>query len=193
MVKQIRNGELVEKLIQDGKSYFRWLQKKSDLDGPLSSLLADTDFENVNGIDDVLVEKTKEELRLAYAEDVLEDYEGDHYEKAVETVVKSVRGPVCLFEVMLCLAISINEMFEDLDAADGPAHFFGILMKNCGLDLYDEEDYDTRPETVDTYWKKRIEMIRKLIFPGCDVQESLWKQMNFWIDRHTNEDGEWVD
>ena len=31
-------------------------------------------------------------------------------------------------------------MFEDLDAYDGPSHFFGILLKNCGLDLYDEED-----------------------------------------------------
>lgn len=191
MVKQIRNSELVEKLIDRGDGYFCWLQRKSGVDGPLASLLADTDFLDAAGVDDVLVEKTKEELRRAYAEDVLT--EDDASDKEIEEVIRSVRGPVCLFEVILCLAISVNEMFEDLDAYEGPAHFFGILMANSGLDKYDEEDLDMHPFVVKSYWENCIKKIRSQLFPGCGAENSLWKQMNSWVDQHTNEDGEWVD
>lgn len=191
LVKQIRNGDIVERLIDRGDGYFAWLQRKSGLDGPLSSLLAETEFVNSCGNDEILMEKAKEELRRRYAEEVLED--DCVSDKEIETVNKSVRGPVCLFEVILCLAISINEMFEDLDAYDGPAHFFAILMKNCGLDLYDEEDFDTHSLMVKTYWDIHIKKIRTTLFPGCNAADSLWNQMNSWVDQHTNEDGEWVD
>lgn len=191
LVKQIRNGDIVERLIDRGDGYFAWLQRKSGLDGPLSSLLAETEFVNSCGNDEILMEKAKEELRRRYAEEVLED--DCVSDKEIETVNKSVRGPVCLFEVILCLAISINEMFEDLDAYDGPAHFFAILMKNCGLDLYDEEDFDTRPDDVRGYWDRHIKAVHSAIFPGCKATDSLWNQMNSWVDQHTNEDGEWVD
>ena len=111
LVKQIRNGDIVERLIDRGDGYFAWLQRKSGLDGPLSSLLAETEFVNSCGNDEILMEKAKEELRRRYAEEVLED--DCVSDKEIETVNKSVRGPVCLFEVILCLAISINEMFEE--------------------------------------------------------------------------------
>ena len=209
-MKQIRTGELIEKLMDRGDSYFRWLQRKSDLTGPLSSMLADTEFVSLYGLDDILKEKAKEDVRRAYAEEMCED------EKDIETVIKSIRGDCCLYEVILCLAVSINEMFEDLEAYDGPAHFFKIMMENAELSKFDEEDYDVHPEYVRSYWQKCINRIIKRdysdtgkfgLFPLSNLElwsdntkefvdrrdVSLWQQMNDWVDLHTNEDGEWVD
>ena len=207
MVKQIRNGELVEKLLDRGDGYFYWLQKKADISGPLSSMLADTVFVSVDGLDDVLMEKAREETRRNYAEDILKGEKGDVSDKDVETVVKSIRGDCCLLEVIYCLSVSLNEMFEDLAAADGPAHFFGILMKNAGLDFHDEEDWDTWPDKVKKYFEDHIRIILERRYeadgkgglcycPGTSSDlrcMSLWHQMNEWVDLHTDEDGEWVD
>ena len=209
LVKQIRNGETVDKIIDLGESYFHWLQKVSGLSGPLSSMLADTEFVSVDGIDDVLMEKAKEETRRRYAEHIAEKEDLD--DKETETVYKSIRGNCCLFEIMVCLAYSINEMFEDTDAYDGCEHFFSIMLKNAGFDRYDEEDWDMRPDDIREYWQKHIRMVleREYGFYGgggffplesrkdFEVTDrrmiSLWQQMNDWIDQHTNEDGEWVD
>ena len=214
LVKQIRNGELLGTIMDRGDSYFHWLQEKSGLSGPLSSMLAETKFISVDGIDDVLLEKAKEEVRQTYTSYIREKDGLD--DKDAETVYKSIRGDCCLFEVILCLSFSLNEMFEDLDAYDGPSHFFGILMKNCGLDLYDEEDFDTIGEQVKNYWRRCIDRIimrsyedsgKGGLFPLEWVEDyrddrktypdqrliPLWQQMNNWVDQHTNEDGEWVD
>ena len=215
MVKQIRNDEVVGKIIDQGDGYFHWLQKVSGLSGPLSSMLADTEFVSVKDIDDVIEKKAKEEIRRKYADDISEKENLD--DKETETLLKSIRGDCCLFEVIVCLAYSINEMFEDLDAYDGCAHFFNILMENAGFNQYDEEDYDMNPEKVKTYWEVRIKLIidREYspdgtgggLFPLKWVSDyrddrksytdrrsiSLWHQMNDWVDEHTNEDGEWVD
>ena len=205
MVKQIRDGEVVQKIMDRGDGYFRWLQHHSGLSGPLSSMLADTDFVSMDGLDDIFMEKAKEETRRMYAEEVCEDASD------VETVYKSVRGNCCLFEVIFCLAVSLNEMFEDLEAYDGPAHFFEKMMENGGFDKYDEEDWDMDSEKVRAYWKRCIGRIlgREYGFYGAgglfplepredfEVTDrryiSLWQQMNDWVDQHTNEDGEWVD
>ena len=208
MVKQIRNGELVGSIMDRGDGYFHWLQKVSGLSGPLSSLLAETEFVSKDGIDDILVEKAKEEIRGMYANEIAEKENLD--DKATETLYKSIRGDCCLFEVIVCLAYSINEMFEDLDAYDGCEHFFEILMHNCGLDIYDEEDLDTIGEVVQKSWENRIRIILNReynyygvggLFPMTPTDDaitdrrgiSLWQQMNDWVDQHTNEDGEWVD
>lgn len=215
MVKQIRNDEIVGKIIDHGDGYFHWLQRVSGLSGPLSSMLADTEFVSVKDIDDVIEKKAKEEIRRKYADDIAEKENLD--DKETETLLKSIRGNCCLFEVMVCLAYSINEMFEDLDAYDGCAHFFNILMENAGFNQYDEEDYDMDPEKVKKYWEDRIRIIVDRnyktdgsgggLFP-LDFKNkehdpskvyldlkfvSLWHQMNDWVDEHTNEDGEFVD
>lgn len=213
-MKQIRNGEVVEKVLGNFHGYFHWLQKVSGLSGPLSSMLAETEFVSVGGIDDILVEKTKEEIRRKYVEDIAKEDELN--DKDAETLYKSIRGDCCLFEVIVCLAYSINEMFEDMDAYDGCAHFCSVLMKNAGFDRYDEEDWDMRPEEVRAYWQKCIYRILNRtysdtgaigLFPLTWIEDyrddrisytdrrlvSLWQQMNDYVDEHTNEDGEWVD
>ena len=207
LVKQIRNGEVVEKLLEKGLGYFYWLQEKSGCGGALSSMLAETVFVSVDGLDDILVDKTKEEIRRKYAEDIAE--QEDLNDKDAETIYKSIRGDCCLFEIILCLAFSLNEMFEDFDAFDGPSHFFGMMMSNAGFDLYDDEDLDSIGEQVKEYWQRCIDRILKREY-GVDgklslfcLKEpykerdfnkiSLWKQLNIWVDQHTNEDGEWVD
>ena len=215
MVKQIRNDEVVGKIIDQGDGYFHWLQRVSGLSGPLSSMLADTEFVSVKDIDDVIEKKAKEEIRRKYADDIAEKENLD--DKETETLLKSIRGNCCLFEVIVCLAYSINEMFEDLDAYDGCAHFFNILMENSGFNRYDEEDYDMNPEKVKAYWEDRIRIVVDRSYktdgsggglfpldkrslrpnnegPYSDRRKvSLWQQMNDWVDQHTNEDGEWVD
>ena len=208
MVKQIRNGELVGNLMDRGDGYFHWLQKVSGLSGPLSSMLAETEFVSKDGIDDILVEKATEEIRRKYAEEITE--KEDLNDEETETIYKSIRGDCCLFEVIVCLAYSLNEMFEDQDAYDGCEHFFGILMSNAGLDIYDEEDWDMNEDLVKGSWEKHIRKILDRsdnhygvggLFPMTPSDEaisdrrgvSLWQQMNDWVDQHTNEDGEWVD
>jgi len=215
LVKQIRNDEVVGKIIDQGDGYFHWLQRVSGLSGPLSSMLADTEFVSVKDIDDVIEKKAKEEIRRKYADDIAEKENLD--DKETETLLKSIRGNCCLFEVIVCLAYSINEMFEDLDAYDGCAHFFNILMENSGFNRYDEEDYDMNPEKVKAYWEDRIRIVVDRSYktdgsggglfpldkrslrpnnegPYSDRRKvSLWQQMNDWVDQHTNEDGEWVD
>lgn len=211
MVKQLRDNDVVGKAIDRGDGYFHWLQKKSGLSGPLSSMLADTEFISVDGLDDTLIKKAREETRRAYAEDI---YNEDP--KAAKTLCKSIRGNTCLFEVIFCLANAVNEMFEDTSAYDGVEHFFGILMDNCGLSKYDEEAYDLYPDQVKTYWENCIKRILERsysdlgeggLFPitwpelYSDDRKtysdrrfiSLWQQLNDWVDEHTNEDGEWVD
>ena len=193
-----------------GDSYFHWLQKKSGLSGPLASMLADTEFVSVDGLDNILKKKAKEDLRHEYAEEIAERDELD--DKDAETIYKSVRGDTCLFEVILCLASAVKEMFEEEDIA----HFFGIILKNVGLDVYDEEDLDLHPDAVREYWEKRIRIIVNReysdtgnggLFPLKNLELwsdntkefidrrtiSLWQQMIDWVDLHNNEDGEWVD
>ena len=206
MVKQIRNEEVVGKLIDQGDGYFHWLQGKTGLSGPLTSMLAETKFVSVDGLDDVLEEKAKEEMRRMYTEEIAEKEKLD--DKETEDLNKSIRGNCCLFEVILCLAVSINEMFEDLSAYDGPAHFVKILMENAGFDRYDEEDWDMREEEVKAYWERCIRRILERTYSDIGGggfftlksptdnkmnEISLWQQMNDWVDQHTNEDGEWVD
>ena len=207
-MKQIRNGELVGNLMDLGDGYFHWLQKVSGLSGPLSSMLAETEFVSKDGIDDILVEKATEEIRRKYAEEITE--KEDLNDEETETIYKSIRGDCCLFEVIICLAYSLNEMFEDQDAYDGCEHFFGILISNAGLDIYDEEDWDMDENRVRGSWEKHIQTILNReynhygvggLFPMAPSDEaisdrrdvSLWQQMNDWVDQHTNEDGEWVD
>jgi len=217
LVKQIRNGDLVDKLIERGDSYFHWLQERSGVTGPLSSMLADTEFVSLYGLDDILKERAKEDVREMYAESVLK---GDEYnDKNIETVCKSIRGNCCLFEVIFCLADAVNDMFDILeeDVDGGTKRFFGIMMDNAGFSTYDEEDWDMHEEEVKAYWEKCIDRILKRtyeedgyggLFPvkteiklednlvvPMPVEESvsLWQQMNDWVDEHTNEDGEWVD
>lgn len=213
MVKQIRNGELVGKLIDRGDGYFHWLQRKSGLSGRLSGMLADTVFVSLDGIDDVLRDKAKEETRRAYAEDILEE-DGNADAKKVEEVIKSVRGDCCLFEVIFCLADTLSGMFEDDEK--GTEHFFWVLIRNAGFALYDDEDLDNIGTQVEEYWQRCIKRVlersyddngRGGLFPLEWVEDyrddrktysdrrfiSLWQQMNDWVDQHTNEDGEWVD
>lgn len=210
MVKQIHNCEVVEELIKKGNGYFHWLQKISGISGPLSSMFADTEFVSKDKLDDVLVEKAKEEVRRRYTDDISEQ-EGIENDKDVEAINKSIRGDCCVFEVIVCLAISLNEMFEDFDAYDGTSHFCNIMMENAGFNRYDEEDWDMRPEEVKAYWEKHLNRILDReygfyggggFFPlepgkGVEVSDrrhiSLWQQMNDWVDQHTDEDGEWVD
>lgn len=201
-MKQIHNSDIVDKIINDGNGYFKWLQRISGVTGPLASCLADTEF-IAGELDETLAKKAKEEVRRKYVDDIAEQ-EGLFDDKVNETLFKSIRGNVCLLEVIVCLACSINEMFEDLDAYDGCAHFCDILLRNCWLTDENQENWD---ECVRRVIERRYDSDGNMgLFPlkhGLKGNGegpysdrrgvSLWQQMNDWVDQHTNEDGEWVD
>ena len=202
LVKQIRESDIVDKLISNGNGYFDWLQRISGVTGPLASLLMRTEFVS-DGIDDIIAKKAKEEIRRKYVDDIAEQ-EDLFDDKTDETLLKSIRGNCCLFEVIVCLACSINEMFEDLDAYDGCAHFCDILLKNCWLIDENQENWE---ECVSRVIERRYDADGNMgLFPlkhglkgngegpySDRRKVSLWQQMNDWVDQHTNEDGEWVD
>ena len=209
MVKQIRSGETLTELIDNGGSYFLWLEEKSGLSGPLSSLLAGCDFVSVDGLDDVLMKSAKEDLRQLYAEEKGINEEGEQDAKKIETIRKSVRGDCCLFEVILHLAMAVNESVNMTDE-DATSKYFAMMMDNAGFSLYDEEDWDMHTDIVTKHWTKCMKRIldrtydergKGGLFPCRDDEDrlddrrktSLWAQMNDWMDQHTNEDGEWVD
>lgn len=204
LVKQIVDSKLIKDIMDRGDSYFAWLERKTGLSGPLASILAGTDFRSIDGLDDILMESSKEDIRQMYANEI-----GGSDEKDIRKVYKSVRGDCCCLEVVTYIGIAINDLVN-LKEEDQTPEFVSKMLSNAKFDIYDEEDWDMNPENVAHYWKGRIEAILKReyepngnggFFPytklgvGFDDRRtiSLWQQMNDWIDIHTNEEGEWVD
>ena len=118
-----------------------------------------------------------------YAEEVGEDLN----DKEIETIRKSIRGDCCVLEVILRLALAVNEMVNMTDEDQTPK-FVEKMLENGGFNRYDEEDWDENPEIVSDFWHK---CLKKLF--SDERKTSLWQKMNDWVDEHTNEDGVWVD
>lgn len=200
MVKQIYDGEPVASVVNRGEGYFHWLQGRSGISGPLFSKLIDKDFKRLDS-DEVLKKKAKEEIRSLYAAET-----GDGDPGLEEHLVRSIRGDCSLIEVMLCLAISVTEMYDMPDVMDeftGAQKIMAMMMANAHLDSFDEEDYDAHPDFVGKYWDSTIDGVllegenKVCLFSSSELkretQQSLWQQMNDWTEEHTNEDGDWVD
>lgn len=204
MIKQIYDGDPVKSVVERGGGYFEWLMERSGISGPLFSLLVNEPFNRLES-DENLKRKAKEDIRQMYAFEVTERFALEDFCKNLsateEKLVKSIRGECSVLEVVLCLAVSLNDMFEASDD-DQINYFFELMMHNLGLDVYDDEDYDMHEESVKKYWQVRISDLNHKtdlktdlkfgLFSDLKPTENLWKQMNDFADEHTNEEGEFV-
>lgn len=196
MANQVKLPEVAE--IQ---GYLNWLNGQTKCSPEVGRILFETEFrwsieDDKNRAEDGL------KWRDRYAEDIgsgLSDVQRDR-------IRKTIHGKTSCYEVILSLAEDINAMVNE-EEESRTAEFFGILLKNLGLDGYDEEDLDYRGESA----RNEIEKILKkwmdreyencdknCIFPltkvsHCDKKVSqttpLWMQMNKWVEAHSDENG----
>ena len=199
MANQIRLPEAAEV-----KSYFCWLNEQSGCETEIGKILHETDFrwtveDDKNRAEDGI------KWRDRYAEDVgseLNDVQRDR-------IRKSIHGKTSCYEVILSLADEINAMVNE-EEESRTKEFFGILLENLGLNGYDDEEFYYRGEAARTEagrilqkWLDREyeNCDKNCIFPlkkvsQCDRKvsqnDSLWMQMNRWIEANSDENGQFV-
>lgn len=213
MVRQIPSTDVGEEALRHHDSYYTWLCNCSGIEGPLAQLFFETDFRWNEAIPDDAnrAKKAREELRERYAQHLLLGEDGlftEELRHKIDRVVKSILGPACVFEVLVSLAMELDEMLN-LEDKPEPEKYFARLMSNVGFDFYDEEDYDDNPEKVTKYWKKLMDGVLDRtylpdgeggLFPldmssesenpgyfdsGGDHDQrykSLWEQLQAWVD-----------
>lgn len=200
MARQIPSTNLAQEALKNHESYYKWLCMESGIEGPLARLFFETDFRWVDGIKD-------DENRAMEAKDLREQYAiyllaGDDAASVIfadkwhdiDRLKKSILGPACVFEVLICLAREMDAMLN-MDAESQVKKYFSVLMENAGFNFYDEEDWDDNAEKVEKYWKKVLDRVldrtysadgKGGLFPvegSTDaVQRSLWTQLQDWAD-----------
>lgn len=142
------------------------------------------------------------ELRRHYANDV--GKLANKSKRNIDRIWKSIKGKASVLEILLVICIHIDHLVnEDNEPWFMVPKFFNILIKNLKLDKFDDEEFDTIPDTVTKYWDKRLTIFMNReyenngfgggLFPilGSENQknESLWKQMNNWLVKNLDEDG----
>ena len=197
MVKQIPTCNFVKGIIDEGKTYFNWLEEKCGLvcdgvatkeDDALARHLASVEFISVDGIDDRVYKTAKEDLRQQYAAETAESADDE------ELLRKSVRGGYCLLEVILHLARKMVEM-TSTSSEDETPKFVRLMIRNAKYLAYEDE---IRPDKwmagcTSHILYRQYENGKYGLFGTPSEDKSLWQQMNDFVDLHTDEDGEWVD
>lgn len=205
MARQIPINNLVQDALKNHKSYYSWLCQESGIGGPLAQMFFETDFRWKEDIpDDENRAKDAVALREQYAIFILIGEETELISTEqwhdIDRIKKSILGPACVFEVLVCLARNLDEMLN-LEEKKDVGKYFHQLMENGKFDLYDEEDYDFDTEKVKNYWEKHMNCILDRtysadgtgsLFPfhGKIVdgnipdqrKKSLWDQANDWVD-----------
>lgn len=197
MVKQIPANDFVKGVIERGDTYFNWLEKKCGLvcdetttkeDDALARHLANVEFISVDGIDDQVMKTAKEDLRQQYAAEYSETIEEE------ELLRKSVRGGCCLLEIILHLAKRIVEM-TSTSSTDETPKFVRLMIRNAKYLAYEDEinPKNWMAGCTSHILYRQYEDGKYGLFGTSSEDKSLWKQMNDFVDLHTDEDGEWVD
>jgi hypothetical protein len=98
----------------------------------------------------------------------------------------------------------MDEMVNEGETGSMVPFFFEILMKNLGISVMDEEDFDLQKEATEAFWKAKIDRFldRKYesdgsnggLFVVKNVDEDLrnmpiWYQMNVFLEENLDEDG----
>lgn len=221
MVKQIPSSEVSQEALKGSCSYFTWLCQCSGLEGgPLARLFYETDFRWPDTVpDDENRAKNAKDLREQYAIYLLAgDHASDVISEAqwrdIDRMKKSIIGDACVFEVLVHLAIEMDNLMN-MNSESQIKQYFAKLMENAGFDLYDEEDWDGAPDKVDAYWKQVLDRVldrtylpdgEGSLFPLDVTSEKvasgeidqrtrpLWEQLNDWVDQEMEiDDGLWDD
>ena len=215
MVRQIPSTDIASEALKNHCSYFSWLCELSGAEGPLARIFYETDFRWPEGIED-------DENRAKSAKDLREQYAiyllcGDNalgiitkeQWHDIDLLKKSIIGPACVFEVLVCLAIELDSMLN-MEAESQVKIYFTKMMENAGFDVKDDEDWDENSEKTEKYWNKILEKVldrsykkdgKGGLFPlkNCSEEQdqrkkSLWSQMNDWADQEMDDnlDSEWA-
>ena len=137
--------------INDKQTYLNWLQKKSGFDGVLSRILFEADFSSSVDEDKIQMNKAKE-LRKVYSQEV------GSTRREKDRLWKSIFNECSMLEMIVYLAISMNEMLNESEE-DMTPKFFHVLLENGEFIGMDDEDWDFQQEAALRYWKNRIRMI----------------------------------
>lgn len=203
MVRQLPASDIGKDALKNHHSYFAWLCDQSGLHSPLSRIFYETDFRWSKDIpDDENRAKAGTELRETYAQHILVGKDGiitPEIRKSVDRLMKSIIGPASVFEVLVSLARTLDEMLN-LEAEPRSQDYFARLMENLGLDIYDDEDFDLRPEQthgavmeiINRWLDREFEPdgegglfpldATEMSFPD-QRKESIWAQMQAWVDQ----------
>lgn len=183
------------------KSYLSWLREKSGSSGALSQVLFDTDFRWTVLEDEIRVTDSLE-LRKKYAEEIGQNM--NKSEREIDRIWKSIHGKCSVFEIILGLCFHMDEMVNEGETGSMVPFFFEILMKNLGISVMDEEDFDLQKEATEAFWKSKIDRFldRKYesdgsnggLFVVKNADEDLrnmpiWYQMNMFLEENLDEDG----
>lgn len=203
MVRQLPTSDIGKNALKNHNSYFAWLCDQSGLHNPLSRIFYETEFRWSKEIpDDANRAKAGMELREAYAQHLLIGEDGvisPADRKNIDRLMKSIIGPASVFEVLVSIARTLDEMLN-LEEKPRPEVYFGRLMENLGLDIYDDEDYDLRPEQTRKAVQEALDkwMDRAFLPDGegglfpLDTTEksypdqrkvSIWEQMGTWVEQ----------
>ena len=204
MVIQIPSSDIGENALKNHDSYYLWLCKQSGINGPLAHLFYETEFRWDKDIpDDENRAKVAAELREQYAQHLLVGEDGlisPEMRKKIDIIVKSILGPVCVFEVLVSLSQALDGLLN-MDEEPHVDQYFSILMSNVGFDFYDDEDHDGNPEKVDQYWKKLMDRwLDRTFLPDGEGslfpldlkiwrengesdqrKKPIWEQLNEWV------------
>lgn len=197
MVKQIVTNDFVKGVVESGNTYFNWLKEKCGLslestsekeENALAKHLAMVEFISVDGIDDQVMKTAKEDLRQQYSAEYSESIEEE------DLLRKSVRGSCSLLEVILHLARRIVEM-TSTSVKDDTHKIVKMLLRNAKYLCYEDEIHPNKwfAGCTSHILYRQYENGKYGLFGTPSEDKSLWKQMNDFVDLHTDEDGEWVD
>lgn len=190
------------------KSYFGWLFykiRKNDTSEELCRVLFETDY---------IYEMDEDEIRASDATDLRHMYadeEGQDEDKSkrdTDRIWKSIHGKCSVLELLVSLCRHLDLMLNEEEEGAMMPKFFGIMIRNLGLDGIDDEDFDHRPEGTKRYWEDKINRFLNRsyhsdgsgggLFPLREAKKdqrnvSVWYQMNAWLEEHLDEEEQFVE
>lgn len=203
MAVQLNTEEL-----QGCKSYLGWLIgkiRKEDTSEELCRVLFETDFVYEMDEDEIRARDALD-LRTYYAE---EEGRGEGKSKRdTDRIWKSIHGKCSVLELLVSLCRHLDLMLNEGDEGEMMPKFFGIFIRNLGLDGIDDEDFDHREKSTKAFWKEKIGRFidRKYdfnggnggLFPLKETEKdqrkvSIWYQMNAWLEEHLDEEEQFVE
>lgn len=197
------------------RSYFDWITEKlkDDKNTPEKDIclkLFATDFIWDPAIkEDEIRAADAMEMRKVYSEEV--GSENRKTGRDMDKIWKSILGKASVLEVLFRLCFQLDQMLNEDEPGSMMPLFFGIMMKNLGLDTLKKGSGEDAEEDFQKDFRDRIGRFldRKYnengseggLFPLKNMSEkgsedmrkvSLWYQMNAWLNENLDEDEHFI-
>lgn len=173
--------------------------------GPFVEMLGylfDTDFVVMKEVPEDEIRVTDAMgLRRRYADEV--GFDKGKSKRDIDRIWKSIHGKCSVLEFILQLCFRLDEMLNEDDPGEMVGQFFGIFMRNLGLDWNEPKEK----------WKEKIDhfMNREYHFDGSggglfplikhwdgnDILDQrkrpIWDQMSSWVNEHLDENAHFIE